>query len=581
MKKYILPFLAASILWAGCWGDDHKGLKERTAKGPVHYGGVFRMNEVEDFRSLFPLNIIEEPGSHVACQIYEGLVKFNQKDLTILPCLANNYEFNEDATKYTFHLRKGVMFHDDPCFPEGKGREVKAADFKWCFDKLCELSPNNQMFAITFKNRVIGADEYFQSSIDKKLLPGGVSGVRILDDYTIEISLKQPFAGFLNILATPGCWLYPKEAFDKYKEDMSITCIGTGPFHAKSIKRGEYAILERNDKYWGMDQYGNQLPYLDVLHITFIKDKKAELLKFRKKELDMIFRIPVEMIPSIMGELKDAKAGGADFDMQGTPALRLTYFGFQHLLTPFNNIKVRQAFNYAIDRRNIVKYTLQGEGEPAEYGMVPPAFKDYDTAGYAGFRFNPEKAKKLMAEAGFPDGKGFPVVSLEINAAGGDRNRSIAEVVTKMLKDNLNVEVKIDQMPMGQHIENMETGKSKFFRTGWVADYPDPETFLTLLSSVNIPAKMEDKSYLNPGRYKNAKFDSLLVAALKEIDPKKRFDLYKQADQTATNDAATMPIYYEEIDRLLQKNVRNFDANAMEFRDMGKVWFEPSEKSKK
>ena len=361
---------------------------------------------------------------------------------------------------------------------------------------------------------------------------------------------------------------------------MNVTCVGTGPFRAKSIKRGEYAILERNPKYWATDQYGNQLPYLDVLHFTFIKDKKAELLKFRSKELDLVFKIPVEMIHSLLGELKEAKSGGADFDIQSVPALRLTYYGFQHMLPPFNNAKVRQAFNYAIDRRNIVNYTLQGEGVPAEYGIIPPAFKDYDTVGFKGYRFNKEKAQKLLAEAGFPDGKGFPPMTLEINGNGGDRNLSVAEVICKMLKENLNIEVKIDQLPMAQHIENMETCKSKFFRTGWVADYPDPETFLDLLNSKHIPVKLEDNCYVNLGRYRNAHFDSVFTAAKREIDSHKRFELYRQADQIATDDGAIMPIYYEEIDRLLQKNVRNFDANAMEYRDMSRVWLDV-EKAKK
>ncbi len=580
MKKFILPILAACVLFTACGNDKTPGIKERATKGPVHAGGVFRMNEVDDFRNLYPLDITEEIGFHVASMAYEGLVKLNQKDLTILPCLADKYEVSEDATKYTFHIRKGVFFHDDPCFPDGKGREVKAADFKYCFDKLCEMSPNNEVFSITFKNRVMGADEYYQSTIDKKPLAGGVSGVKVVDENTLEITLKQSFSGFLNILIHPGCWIYPKEALDKYKEDMSMTCVGTGPFKAKSIKRGEYAIFERNDKYWNVDQYGNQLPYLDVIHYTFIKDKKAELLKFRSKELDMIFKIPVEMIHSLMGELKEAKNGGSDFEMQSVPALRITYYGFQQTLPPFNNMKVRQAFNYAIDRKNIVTYTLQGEGEPGEYGVIPPAFKDYDTAGYRGFRFNKEKAQKLLAEAGYPDGKGFPKLTLELNGNGGDRNMSVAEVICKMLKENLNIEVKPEQMPMIQHMENMETCKTLFFRTGWVADYPDPEIFLDLLYSKHIPAHQEDKSYVNLGRYRSNRFDSIFEAAKKEIDSRKRFDLYKMADQVATDDAALMPIYYEDIDRLLQKNIRNFDANGMEFRDLSKVWIDP-DKSKK
>lgn len=574
MKKVIYSLLIAG-LFASCGGGTTTTGESREAKGGVFYGGVFKMNEVEDFRNLYPLNITEVTSHRIANQVYEGLVKLSQSDLTVLPCLAEKWEKNADASQWTFHLRKGVKFHDDPCFADGKGREVTAKDFIFCFEKLCSSSPENQQFGNTFKDRVVGANEYFQSTVDKKPLAGGVSGIKALDDYTIQINLVHPFAGFLNILSTPGCWVYPNEAFEKYAVDMRVKCVGTGAFQVKSIKEGEAVILERNPNYWNVDEHGNQLPYLDAVKYTFIKEKKSELLEFKRGNLDMIFRLPIEMIPDILGELGSAKEGNAPFEMQVVPAMSTFYYGFQHQSNIFDKKEVRLAFNYAIDREKIVNYTLQGEGVPGNYGIVPPSFKDYNSKGLVGYTFDVDKARKYMATAGYPDGKGFPKLTLQINSGGGDRNIQTAEVIQKMLKENLNIDVEINVMPFAEHLESLETGKAQFWRAGWTADYPDPETFLTLLYSKHIPEKLSDKSFLNTVRYKSAKYDSLFAAAMQEVDDKKRFDLYLQADQQAIDDGAIMPIFYDENYRLVQMNIRNFPANAMEYRDMSRVYIEP------
>jgi oligopeptide transport system substrate-binding protein len=580
MLKPILFFSFFTILLSSC-GTNFSSKKNRIAQGPIHLGGVFRMNEVEDFTSLYPLSITEETGYQVACQIFEGLLRPDSKDLSIRPCLATTYEIDPSGTHYLFHLRKGVYFQDDACFPFSQGREVQASDFKWCFDKLCEKNAGNFMFDLTFRDRVMGANEYYKSTADNHPLSGGVSGIKVIDKRTLEITLTQPFSSFLYILTMPGTWIYPKEAYEMYKNDLSGHCVGTGPFMITRIKRQEFAILGRNENYWETDAYGNSLPYMDALHFTFMKDKKAEFLKFRTKELDMIFRIPVELIPSIMGELKDAKPGGADFRMQSVPGLRITYYGFQNMTPPFDNMKVRQAFNYAINRRDIVKFILQGEGIPGEYGVVPPAFTNYDTAGFRGYSFDPDKARKLLSDAGFPDGKGFPSLTLEINGGSSDRNKIMADIVTKMLKENLNVDVKIDQLPAAQNLQELnETARTQIFYSNWTADYPDPETFLTMFYSKHIPAKLSDPSIINVVRYRNPVFDSLFLMAMKETDPKKKADLCREADQKVTYDAAIMPVFYDELDRLVQKNIKNFDANALEYRQLSKVWIAPSGKDK-
>lgn len=582
MKRYTRALAAVLFLGAvitgskGCSGGPENHSGSRVAKGPVQYGGVFRMNEIEDFRTLFPLNIVEVVGHHIGTQVYEGLVKFNQKDLTIMPALATRWEALDSNTRFVFHLRKGVMFHDDECFAatQGKGREVTIQDVKYCLDKLCTASPNNQQFTYSFKDRVVGANEYFAATEKNQFLAEGVSGVKVVDDSTISISLLHPMPTFLNIMATQGGWIYAKEAFEKYGDDMRTHCVGTGPFKVKSIKEGEAVILEYNPNYWMFDEHGNRLPYLDIVQFRFIKDKRSEIIAFRNKELEMVFRLPVEMAKDILGELDEAKEHGTDFVIQTAPAMSLTYYGFQHKLAPFDNPKVRMAFNYSINREEIALKKLNGDALPGTHGIVPPSIRDYQADSLAGYTYDPDKARKLLAEAGYPGGKGFPEITLQINSGGGDRNTITADYVAHQLNEILGITVKVESMPFAQHLEAVETGKTMFWRTGWVADYPDPETFLTTLYSQHIPADLNTRSSTNSVRYSSPRFDSLFTAAVHEGDPVKRTELFRQADRVQLEDAAIMPIYYEQNDRLVQSNVRNFDINPMEFRDMTRVWIE-------
>ena len=577
MKRIIyLSVISSCILWS-C-GQESKKIDQRQGKGGIYYGGVFKMNEVQDFRNLYPLNVTEVVGHRITNQVYEGLVRHDQNTLTIEPCLAESWEVNEDATSYTFKIRKGVKFHDNECFSGGKGREITANDFEYCFTKLCSSDPQNQGFWV-FEGRVVGADEYYQSTIDGNPLEEGVKGITVVDDYTLKIDLNYSFSGLPRLLGTSFSWLFPQEAVEKYGIEMRVNCVGTGPFIAKTIKEGEAVILSRNEHYWGMDEHGNQLPYMDAIKYTFLKEKKAELLEFRKGKLDMIFELPIEMIDEVMGELKDAGPSAA-FNVQVSQAMAIQYYGFQHKSDLFSNKAVRKAFNYAIDREAIATYTLNGEGSPGIYGIVPPAFKNYDSLSVKGYNFAPDKAKMLLSEAGYPNGEGFPKLTLQLNS-GGSTHVQIAEVIQKQLKDNLNIDIELNVMPWAQHLENLETGKALYWRSGWIADYPDPENFLNLLYSNHIPAQLSEKSYLNSVRYENPLFDSLFTAARKELDDDKRYEIYALADQVAMDDAAIMPIYYPEHTRLLQKNVRNFGINAMEYRDLSEVFFASEEEMRR
>jgi oligopeptide transport system substrate-binding protein len=584
MKKIFIP-LAAGLFTLGlascssCSDDKKSSHDGAEGKGGVFMGGVMRMNEVEAFKSLNPIAVNEIVGFHIGTQLFEGLVKFDQSDLSIKPAIARSWESNDNQTVWTFHIRQGVMFHADACFPGGKGRALTANDVKLCFDKLCSADPNNAQFDVTFKDRVIGSNESFESSKAGKNL--SVSGIKVVNDSTLVISLKSPFAGFLNIMAMPGCWIYPKEAVDKYGLDLRIHPVGTGPFYLETVKEGEVLIMKKNLDYYGVDKDGNKLPYLDGLKYTFIREKKAEILEFKSGNLDMVYRLPVEIFPEIMGDLEHAKDRKTEFQILNSPAFSTHYLGFNTTSSTFSKKEVRLAFNFAIDRHKIADFTIQGEGNYADYGMVPyvEVFeKDgYNFKGLKGYTFDVAKAKAYLKEAGYPDGKGFPKVTLQINSGGGN-NILIAEVVQKMLKENLNVDIEINTVPFAEHIDQVTSGKSDFFRFAWIADYPDPETFLTLFYGKHVPANPTEKSFINYFRFKNARFDSLFASSFTEPDKAKRYAILAKAEQIVLDEAPFMPIFYGENFRLEQLNVRNFPENAMTYMDLSVVYLIPKDK---
>jgi oligopeptide transport system substrate-binding protein len=586
MNKYfgalIIPVLALG-LFSSCGGGDDKDHGGSEAKGGVYLGGVARLNEVENIKSLFPISINDQVSFHLSAQVYEGLVKFNQVDLNLMPALAYRWDVSADQTEYTFHLRSGVMFHDDPCFPEGKARVVTANDFKYCLDKLCSSDASNNLFDYTFKDRVVGANESFDASKAGKKT--GCSGVKVLNDSTLSIKLLHSDPSFLNILAMPCGYVYPQEAFTKYGTDMRTKTCGTGPFSIETVKEGEVIIMKKNPNYWGVDEHGNKLPYLDGIKWTFIREKQAEVLEFKRGNLDMIYRIPVAMFHELMGDLEHAKERKSEFNILNSVALNTNYYGYNCMSPIFSKKEVRQAFNYAIDRQKIADFTLQGEVGPASYGIVPysevfeKAGYDYKTVG--GYNYDPAKAKELLKSAGYPEGKGFPKLVLEINPGGADRNVLVAEVVQKMLKENLNVEVEINTVPFAEHIENVQTAKIDFFRYAWIADYPDPETFLAMFNGANVPATLQEKSYTNFSRYKSSKFDSLYNAARFVSDKAQRFKMLSEAEKVMVEDAPIMPIYYDENFRLEHLNVRNLPENPMNYFDLTTTYIIPADKMKK
>jgi peptide/nickel transport system substrate-binding protein len=243
------------------------------------------------------------------------------------------------------------------------------------------------------------------------------------------------------------------------------------------------------------------------------------------------------------------------------------------------------ALNYAIDRHKIADFTLQGEGTSADYGLVPYV-ESFEKEGYnfknlKGYAFDVAKAKELLKKAGYPDGKGFPKTTVQINGGGGDKNILIAEVIQKMFKENLNIDIEIHTIPMSEHLENIYSGKLDMWRAGWSADYPDPSTFLTLFYGKHVPANSSEKSYINTFRYKNARFDSIYAASFTEPNIAKRYEMLSQAEQVMLEDAPIMPIYYEDNYRLEQLNVRNFPENAMNYMDLTTVYLIPKDKMPK
>ena len=244
----------------------------------------------------------------------------------------------------------------------------------------------------------------------------------------------------------------------------------------------------------------------------------------------------------------------------------------------FENKDLRKAIAFAINRQKILEYVLNGEGyAPGNHGITPPVFTNYNIDGIRGYSLNIDSARYYLAKAGYPNGKGLPKLTLDLNS-DAERNTAVAVEVQKQLKDHLNISIDLNVIPLAQLVEKSVSGKSDFFRTGWTADYPSPENFLWLFEGSSVPDDPNKPSYPNVNRYKNARFDSLYDAATHAKSIASANDLYMKAENVLMNDCPIIVLWYDEGYRMLQKHVQNFPSNPMQYRDFSEVYLEQGEK---
>jgi oligopeptide transport system substrate-binding protein len=364
------------------------------------------------------------------------------------------------------------------------------------------------------------------------------------------------------------CSIVPKEVVEKYGKDFRNHPCGTGPFKLLAWEEGQAMVLAKNETYFEKDSLGTRLPYLDGIKISFYDSRATEFLLFRQGQVDFINDIDPSFKDEVIskkGELKKEWAG--KIILSKHPYLNIEYLGIvvdtaNELVknSPLRLKKIRQAINYGFDRRKMMLYLRNSIGIPAESGFVPAGLPSFDSSVVKGYRYDPAKARQLVAEAGFNNN--FPVIKLLTIPIYAD----FASFIAKELEE-AGIKIQVEIVQKSLLLEQTAKSQALFFRGSWIADYPDAENYLSVFYSKN-------PSPPNYTRYKNPRFDLLYESSLTENNDSVKQELYQQMDQLVISDAPVVPLWYDEVSRLVNPWVKNFHANGLNLLELRKVQLE-------
>ncbi|MBR1766740.1 MAG: ABC transporter substrate-binding protein [Bacteroidales bacterium] len=513
MKR--LPFLLLPLLFLGCSGHRHEDKM------------IFRYNESAGIATLDPAFAKDQSIIWGCRQLYNGLIQLDTA-LQVQPCIAKRWSISPDGLDYTFILRGDVHFHN--------GRAVTAADFAYSFSRIVDptvASPGAWIFSNV---------EHFTA----------------IDDTTFTIHLREPFAPFLPMLGMVYCSVVPREEVERYGKDFRSHPCGTGPFRFQYWKEGVKLVLRKNTDYFERDEDGTPLPYLDAVAVTFIVDRHTVFLEFAKGNLDFMNSLDASYKDEILtldGQLKEKYAGR--IDMESTPYLNTEYLGFdmENANSILHDRRLRQAISCGFDRKKMMRFLRNNIGAPGLGGFIPRGLPGYSDCGYD---YNPERAKRLLAEAGYPNGEGLPKFKLSTTANYLDLCKYIQQQLGL-----LGLDIQVDVNPPAALREQMAQGKSEWFRGSWVADYPDAENYLSLFYGPNrTPAGP------NYTRYDNPQVTKLYSQARSCTNTEERIRLYQTIDSLVMTDAPVMVLYYDQILHFTHKNVHGLRSNAMNNLDL-------------
>lgn len=492
---------------------------------------IFKYNEPAGIHTLDPTFAKDQATIWATNQLFNGLVQLDDS-LNLKPSISRSWAISSNALEYTFSLRTDVVFHDHELFKDGIGRKVIASDFVYSFNRLLakdHAAPGAWVLANV---------DYFSA----------------VNDSLLFIKLKRSSPGFLSLLSMQYCSVVPSEVVEG--GDFARDPIGTGPFKFQLWEDGIKLVLRKNSKYF--EKEGNeQLPFLDAIAITFIKDKQSAFLNFIQGKLDFISGIDASYKDEILtnnGDLRDHYK--EKVNLQSLPYLNTEYLGFLMDNDPLP-LEIRQAINYGFDRVKMLKYLRNNIGTPAEYGFIPiglPAFNK-DVTGYT---YDFEKAKELISMSDFDTKR-------EILLSTTSSYLDLCEYIQNNLQE-IGLNVRIEVSPPSTHRQLVATSRLSFFRGSWIADYPDAENYLSLFYSKNFCP--DGPNYTH---FSNDEFDSLYEASLSEIDLDIRNTIYNRMDKILIDNAVVVPLYYDRVLRFSQKNISGFTGNPMNLLDLKRV----------
>lgn len=534
MIKYFFFLLVFGVTLFGC--------KEKVEKAKPK---IFRYNEKAGIATLDPLMANDMQHNWVFHMLYNGLVDLNE-NLEIVPSIAKSWEISPDGLTYRFFLRDDVYFHPYP-----KGTQVK---------RLVKSSD----FVSTFY-RIIESKRGLQSFVDRLDIEHLDESIYAEDDFTFVIHLQEAFPPLLGVLSMQMYSVLPIDVVEGLGASFRAKPIGTGPFMLKRWDEGNRLVLEKNPFYFETADNGDTLPYLDGVEVSFIKDPYAEFMNFSTGKLDMISALE----GAVKDKLVDAEGVMKEefndrYVFESKPFLNTEYLGFilnEDPMNVFNNVFVRKAINYGLDKKKMIRFLKNNMGIAANQGFVPLGFPGYDATRIDGYSYNTNKAREMLIKAGYPNGEGLPEITLYTTAT----YQELCEYIQYQLKQiNINVKVEINNSVL--HRENVCNGTFTFFRKSWIADYPDPENYLSLFYGRN-----SWPNGANYTRYNNQKFNMLYDQSIKELNDEKRNELYVQMDQMVMNDAPVVPLYYDKSYRIYHKEITGFKNNPINLLDLTHV----------
>ena len=589
---------------------------------------IFKYNESAGILTLDPIYAKDLPHIWACNQIFNGLVAFDD-EMNVVPAIAKSWNISDDGMTYTFILRDDVYFHEDTCFRKttvnsqqstdignmdcrdalnASTRKVVAEDFVYSFNRVLDRKLNSSgswIFANVEKRHQV-AESPSHQDLEPELVEGTTKyAFYALNDTILKIELTQPFPAFLGILSMTYASVVPYEAVDFYGTEFGRHPVGTGPFKYQYWKEGVKLVFRKNPNYFEFEEIISQqdnestrqqdnelennsmtcrlgdsgtqrLPYIDAVSISFIIDKQVAFMEFVKGKFDFMSGIDARYKDELLtrdGQLRQEYED--DIYLIREPYLNTEYLAFflgeNDTLGRERSLALRQAVSYSIDREKMLRYLRNGIGTPGNYGIIPVGLpgsletenlrnsesENHGDSTSIGYPYNPKKAEQLL--------KDNDLLGYELKLYTTQDYIDIAKFVQSALTE-VGLNCKVEEMMPAALREKRANGNLPFFRSSWVADYPDAENYLSLFTTNNFTPQGPNYTH-----YSNAKFDELYQKSLTCNDIEERARIYHEMDSLMMTEAPVVILFYDEVLRFVNKNVEGLGSNPTNMLNLKKV----------